>query len=176
MQGYSTILAVIVSSNIAIGSQMGSALASNVLRPNQAIAAKPAKPTAKPVVSDAEKLIASATDKIEKGKYKEALADLDKAIILDPESARAYNSRGILKDEKLDDAPGAQADLDQAIKLAPKYAEAYNSRANLKKNNLDDATGALADYTQAIKVNPKYSLTITGQICAKISSTTLKEP
>jgi serine/threonine protein kinase len=86
-----------------------------------------------------------------------ALADLDKAIELDPELADAYRDRGTLKiSEQLKDVSGALADLDKAIKLDPKNSLAYYNRGavkNLKKPS--DISGALADYNKAIELDPK---------------------
>ncbi len=41
----------------------------------------------------------------------------DRAIVLNPKFAKAYNDRGILKDDKLNDKQGAIQDFRQAAKL-----------------------------------------------------------
>ena len=50
---------------------------------------------------------------------KEAIADFDKAIELNPKDARAYYNRGVVKDE-LKQYKEAIADYDKAIELNPK--------------------------------------------------------
>lgn len=62
------------------------------------------------------------------GQYDLAIADLNKAIEMDPKYAAAHNNRGYayLKQNKYD---LAIADLNKAIELDPKAAIAYNNRA-----------------------------------------------
>ncbi len=92
-----------------------------------------------------------------------ALDDLDRTIALNPQFAVAYNSRGILKDRKLNDPQGALADFDRAIAFNPQYAEAYNNRGNLKALKLNDPQGALADFDRAIALNPQFALPYTNR-------------
>jgi tetratricopeptide (TPR) repeat protein len=87
-----------------------------------------------------------------------AIADYDKAIIINPKYSEAYFNRAklkISKRNKLKDIQGALADYDQAIIINPKYSEVYFRRAQLKQNKLNDFSGALADYDQMIIINPK---------------------
>jgi tetratricopeptide (TPR) repeat protein len=90
--------------------------------------------------------------------FRQSLSDLDRAITLNPQFAKAYNNRGNLKYEKLNDLQGALADFDRAIAINPQYAVAYNNRGNLKNERLNDIQGALSDYNQAIIFNPQYAV------------------
>jgi tetratricopeptide (TPR) repeat protein len=99
----------------------------------------------------------SGNQKYDRGNYQGALADYNKAISLDPKSAKSYNNRGTLKHEKLNDVQGALADYNKAISLNPKFANAYNNRG-LLKYQLNNAQEALADYDRAISLNPKFAL------------------
>jgi tetratricopeptide (TPR) repeat protein len=87
------------------------------------------------------------------GNFPEALADYDQVIslqdALNPSFAAAYNNRGALKQEKLNDPQGALADYDKAIVLNPNFAEAHYNRGMLN-NKLNDLQGSLADFNQAI--------------------------
>jgi tetratricopeptide (TPR) repeat protein/V8-like Glu-specific endopeptidase len=95
-----------------------------------------------------------AYQKNEYGNYPGALANYDRAIALNPNYAEAYNNRGNLKYEKLNNPQGALADYNRAIALNPNLAEAYYSRGNLKYEKLNNPQGALADYDRAIALNP----------------------
>jgi S1-C subfamily serine protease len=106
---------------------------------------------------NAEDYLISGTDKYEKGDFRGALADLNQAITLNPKDSDAYNNRGVLKYEKLNDVQGALSDYNQAIALDPKNSLAYHNRGFLKDEKLNDVQGALSDYNQAIALNPKFS-------------------
>jgi tetratricopeptide (TPR) repeat protein len=106
----------------------------------------------------AEDYFVSAYQKYEKRDYRGALDDYNRSILLKPDYALAYNNRGNLKIDKLNDVRGALADYNQSIALKPDLAEAYNGRGNLKVNKLNDVKGALADYNQSIALKPDYAL------------------
>jgi tetratricopeptide (TPR) repeat protein len=91
-----------------------------------------------------------ANQKNEQGNYPDALANYNQAIAINSNFAEAYNNRGILKGNKLNDFAGALSDYNQAISLNFNYPEAYLNRGVLKKQRLNNFAGALADYTQAI--------------------------
>jgi tetratricopeptide (TPR) repeat protein len=120
----------------------------------------PVKVAAKPKPVD--DLIASAFSKESKSDYRGVLADMNRAIAIDPNKARLYYSRGIAKSE-LDDSQGSLADFNRAIQLSPNDALAYNNRAILKKTKLNDSQGALADYNRAIQLNPNDADTYYGR-------------
>ena len=71
--------------------------------------------------------------------YKEAIADYDKAIELNPKDAKAYNNRGVAK-RQLKQYKEAITDYDKAIKLNPKDVKAYNNRGLRKRKNLFSST------------------------------------
>ena len=113
------------------------------------------------------------------GKLDLAIADMSKAIELNPTEATAYRSRGgfyVLKhdcnrviSEALahrrqngfdlvdPDCDRAIADCDEAIRLNLKDASTYNNRgyAYLVKGN---AQKAIADFTEAIRIDPKFGI------------------
>jgi tetratricopeptide (TPR) repeat protein/V8-like Glu-specific endopeptidase len=122
------------------------------VRPEQQIAALP--PSTQLNAAD---YLVSGRDKYNKGDVRGALADYNQVIALDPKFSKAYNNRGILKNEKLNDVPGALSDYNQAIALDPKFSAAYNNRGILKNEKLNDVPGALSDYNQAIALDPKDS-------------------
>jgi tetratricopeptide (TPR) repeat protein len=97
----------------------------------------------------------SASRKYNSGDYRGALADYNRAIRLNPNSANAYYNRGLIKATKLQDERGALADYNRAIQLKPNYDAAYNNRGNLKVDKLQDYQGGLADYNRAIQLKPR---------------------
>jgi Tfp pilus assembly protein PilF len=103
----------------------------------------------------ADDYIALAGQKYEIGDYRGSLANFDRAIQLEPNSAIAYGYRGFIKAEKLQDVRGALADYNRSIQLDPKSAIAYRNRGLLKQEKLQDVRGALADYNRAIQLDPK---------------------
>jgi tetratricopeptide (TPR) repeat protein len=62
-----------------------------------------------------------------------ALADLNKAIELDPTNAVAYNNRGSLFDD-IREFQLALKDLNTAIELSPEYGNAYYNRGVIFEN------------------------------------------
>lgn len=64
----------------------------------------------------------------EKKDFDHAIGNYDKAVQLDPKSAKAYNNRGNAHEAKGDHAK-AIADFDHAIQLNPKFVVAYNAEA-----------------------------------------------
>ena len=69
--------------------------------------------------------------KYELKQYKEAIADYDKAIELNPKDADTYYNRGAAKNH-LKQHKEAIADYDKAIELDPKDADAYYNRGSKK--------------------------------------------
>jgi tetratricopeptide (TPR) repeat protein len=79
-----------------------------------------------------------------------AVADLNEAIRLDPNNARAFNNRGVV----WDDDDRAIADYSEAIRLKPNEADYYTNRGT-QWSAKGDFDRAIADYDQAIKLSPK---------------------
>ena len=101
--------------------------------------------------------------------YKNAIAEFDKAIELNPEHVRAYYKRGRVK-SNLNDYTGAIDDYTYVIKLNPEHVRSYSSRGAAKfrlgesKSDGRDAKKArhlyqeaIDDWTQAIKIDPDYA-------------------
>lgn len=85
------------------------------------------------------------------GKDKEALADFEKAISINPNNHSPYVGRGnILADARQNEK--AFADYDKAIKLNPKATEAYNGRGDIRfqKGEMDLA---LEDMNKVIELD-----------------------
>ncbi|MDR1898454.1 MAG: tetratricopeptide repeat protein [Treponema sp.] len=91
----------------------------------------------------------------EQAAYDRAVADFSRAIRLDPNDAKAYNSRGVAYDSK-GEYDRAIADYNQAIRLDPNNASAYNNRGNAyyAKGEYDRA---IDDYGRAIRLDPDYA-------------------
>lgn len=102
----------------------------------------------------AKDLTQKGMDAYERREYMEALINLNKAIELDPQYARAYYVRGNIKDA-FDDRHGAMKDYNLAVEKNPKFADAFFARGNVKMK-LQDYYGAIDDYSSAIAVNENY--------------------
>lgn len=119
---------------------------------------------------DADNLIKSSQDKRAKGDVEGALADLNKAIAVNPVNAMAYNERGTLhlqltftKAQRIhanqinaNDMNVAVAndlaDLTKAIELKPDFAEALFHRATLERRYGHDDS-AMEDLSKIIELN-----------------------
>ena len=90
------------------------------------------------------------------GDRKAAIADLTKAIEMDPKMAAAYDGRatGRLIEEDYD---GAIADSTKVIELDPRNARAYHARGVAKLYKKDYA-GAAGDFSKTIELDPKHML------------------
>ena len=97
-------------------------------------------------------------------KFKDAIADFDKALELDPALVEAYVERGVLfaNNKRYDDAIG---DYTRAIEMDPKNAKAYAMRAEakLKSEAVDEA---LIDVNQALllSLGDALALRIRGEV------------
>ncbi|MCK9421985.1 MAG: tetratricopeptide repeat protein [Bacteroidales bacterium] len=72
-----------------------------------------------------------ANEKYKDGDIRGAIAGYDSAIFLQPEYAKAYNNRGIIRAFDLKDYAGAKADFDKAIELETGYGDAYLGRGTV---------------------------------------------
>ncbi len=79
---------------------------------------------------------------------KAAMADIERAIQLNPKLAEAYFIRGFIK-YNAKEMEGAFKDFTTAIRLDPASSEAYRLRAPLR----GDWDGAMADLTKAIEID-----------------------
>jgi tetratricopeptide (TPR) repeat protein len=116
-------------------------------------------PMPKHTAPKADDFIAAAGQKDRQRDYRGSLADLDRAIQLNPNLASAYNNRGALKANQLQDIQGGLDDYNRAIQLDPNLTSAYNNRGALKADKLQDIQGALDDYSRAIQLDPNVAST-----------------
>jgi tetratricopeptide (TPR) repeat protein len=88
-------------------------------------------------------------------KYKEAIADLNKALEIDPKISSAFSFRGQAHFE-LGNYQQAINDYNKAIELKPQYAnaKAYYNRG-VAYGKLGNYQQAINDYNKAIQLNPK---------------------
>lgn len=84
-----------------------------------------------------------------------ARTDYDRAIDLNPNDARAWHNRGVLRWQHQEDPEGAEADFTQAIDLEPSYARALYHRGTLR-DQLGNTAGAAEDYRRLLEVDPNY--------------------
>lgn len=87
-----------------------------------------------------------------KKNYKSALSDFNAAIRLNPNSARAFDSRSKIY-SKTGKKANAFEDLNTAIKLDPNSSTRYNNRAVILSGN-SRYSEAIQDYSSAIRLNP----------------------
>ena len=92
-----------------------------------------------------------------KKEWDRALADINKAVQLNPKNRRNYYIRGLIFYDQ-DNYDRAIPEFGQAIRIDPKYDEAYYYRGRsyfLKK----EYKSAIPDFTESIKLDPKYAPT-----------------
>jgi tetratricopeptide (TPR) repeat protein len=90
---------------------------------------------------------------LKQGDLSAALADLNHAIKLDPESPVAYRSRGKLRSQ-MGDYTGALLDFDRALAFDPHDLFSYLARGNVRLS-LNNYVEAIADFSQAISIDPR---------------------
>ncbi len=95
----------------------------------------------------------------------EAVADLTRAIDLDPVYAPAFGYRGsaYLLDG---DHDRAIADLNRAVRLDPRYAIAYSNRGEARGIR-EEYLFAITDFTEAIRLDPKIRAAFAGRGAAR---------
>lgn len=88
------------------------------------------------------------------GRLDRALADLNTALLLDPEYAVGYNNRGNLH-ARMGNLDAALADHAQAVELEPDYIEAwFNLGADFR--DVGELEEAVAAYGAALGLDPDY--------------------
>ncbi len=113
----------------------------------------------------ATSLVHRAHRRLCKGDRSGALADLTRAIQLNPSTAIPYFARGDLK-RTAGDPDGAISDLTTAIQLNPNLLLAYVSRGNAYRNK-GDVLAALADFNKAIRLDPNTAPAYVGRGMAR---------
>ena len=86
------------------------------------------------------------------GDLDRAIADLDSALALRPDSIDLYRQRSSYRLEKGEES-GGMADLAYALTLQPDFVPGYVDRAWIRLS-AGDKTGALGDFTKAIEIQP----------------------
>lgn len=89
---------------------------------------------------------------LDSGRYREAVADLEKSIGLSAKDERAYIYLGLAK-ANLESGAGME-EFDKALQINPKSAEAYFYRGNIHRGDFL-LIEAIADYTKAIQFDPE---------------------
>jgi serine/threonine-protein kinase len=86
--------------------------------------------------------------------YGAALADLDRAIELNPENSSFYIGRGQLYLYALEDLDAALADLNRAVEVDAENPEAFAERAAFFQSYAGDLEAALEDRSRALELEP----------------------
>ena len=89
------------------------------------------------------------------GNHEEALADINRAIEMEPDNAHFYIRRAQFWQNALPDFDAALADLNRAVEIAPDNAEAYSERGAFYQYHTDDLEAALADRSRALELDPE---------------------
>ena len=82
-----------------------------------------------------------------------AMADLDRAVAIDPDLALGYNYRGVAY-AMVGDVDRAILELTRAVSLAPTMSEAYFNRAGVYLQ-LEDPKAALSDLDTVAELDPE---------------------
>ena len=88
----------------------------------------------------------------EEASLKKPLEDVNQAILLNPRSANAYDTRGWTKYAK-GDKDGALADCSRAVQLDPQSAVGYNSQG-LLHYIVGEYHDAVLSWNKAIEMSP----------------------
>ena len=119
----------------------------------------PARAGGQPALEDApaaaRALVASARARLKAGDNARALADLGRAVELDPRSAEAHAWRGTVRLMAADDA-GGLADGEKAVALDARLAAAWSVRGAARCHR-GDVAGGIADLTRAIELDPTFA-------------------
>ena len=112
--------------------------------------------------NSSDKYVEQGRQRLNEGKFREAVQVLNQAVEADDENADAFVTRGVAYFE-LKEYANAILDYDQAIKLKPDFYRPYYNRALLKvaQNDLD---GALKDYSDAIRLAPDTSRQLSAEL------------
>lgn len=109
-------------------------------------------PSAKTTALTADDFFITAGNKSQKGDYRGAIADYDRALVLNPQFGEVYFRRGIAR-SLAKDWRGAEADYSQAIAIKPDYYEAYLHRGSVR-NTLNNWREAKLDFDVVLTLNP----------------------
>lgn len=103
---------------------------------------------------DAEFYFYRANAYMDKGDFRNAISDYDKALTMNSTLVDAYLGHAKVE-SKLGEFNDALVDFDKALGLKPNYAELFYQRG-LMKFERNDFIGAVADFNRAIEIKPDY--------------------
>jgi tetratricopeptide (TPR) repeat protein len=109
----------------------------------------------------ADDFFITAQEKSQKGDYQNAIADYNRALVLNPQFEEIYFRRGIAR-SLTKDWQGAEADYTRAIEIKPQHAEAYLHRGSTR-NLLANWQGAKSDFDVAITLEPNLASAYVGR-------------
>jgi tetratricopeptide (TPR) repeat protein len=104
------------------------------------------------MLTETENFLNQAINKVKQGNYQGALGDFNWLLQVDPQNAKAWCYRGVVRC-KLGNHQGAIQDLAQAMQLNPEDAQVRNHRG-LVRIQLGDYRGAIDDFSQLLQSQP----------------------
>jgi tetratricopeptide (TPR) repeat protein len=113
-----------------------------------------------------EQRVQQGLDLSEQKNFAAAISHFDQLITDEPNSAEAWNGRGLAK-KASGDPDGALKDYDHAIQLDSSGAYLFNNRGTLLWEKRD-LTGALSDFDRSLVLDPKYDLALYNRAQIKI--------
>lgn len=103
-----------------------------------------------------EQRVQQGLDLTEQNNFPAAISQFDQLIADEPNSAEAWNGRGLAK-KASGDPDAALKDYDHAIQLDSSGAYLFNNRGTLLWEK-GDLVGALRDFDRSLVLDPKYDL------------------
>jgi tetratricopeptide (TPR) repeat protein len=100
----------------------------------------------------ADDFFITAGSKSQKGSYRGAIADYDRALALNPQFEEIYFRRGIAH-SLVKNWQAAESDYNRAIEIKPEHVEAYLHRGSMR-NIRSNWRGAKSDFDVALTLNP----------------------
>jgi serine/threonine-protein kinase len=88
--------------------------------------------------------------------YTGAIADFDMAIKINPNHAKAYYSRGLIKNY-FQDYMEEVVNLSRSIDLQSEFSEANTTKELVMDFGVKNYSGAISDFDKAIEINPKFA-------------------
>jgi tetratricopeptide (TPR) repeat protein len=107
-----------------------------------------------PEPSDAESYNGRGSYYAQRGQFDRAIADFNKALLLDANNADAYSNRGLATAQGKEDYKSAIGDYTRALELKPRHTSAYFNRG-VAYRQLGDYPKAIADYSKALELSPR---------------------
>jgi tetratricopeptide (TPR) repeat protein len=109
----------------------------------------------------ADDFFITAQEKSQKGDYPGAIADYNRALVINPKFEEIYFRRGIAR-SLTKDWQGAEADYTHAIEINPQHPEAYLHRGSVR-NALSHWQAAKSDFDIAAILNPNIASIYVGR-------------